>query len=69
MSQSLHEEYEKLLKFHTYAISLQNIITCSLKLAMLINQPWMFDVPENIEIHTTIEEFCENAMENYLQGY
>lgn len=48
----------KWLKFYLYAI------TCSLKLAMLINQPWMSDVPENIEIHTTTEKFCGNAMEN-----
>lgn len=64
MSQRLHEEHDMLLTFHTYAISLQNIITCSWKLAMLINQPWAFDVPENIEMHTRIEEFCGNAMEN-----
>lgn len=39
MSQRLHEEHDMLLTFHTYAISLQNIITCSWKLAVLINQP------------------------------
>lgn len=52
-----------------YAISLQNTITCSLKLAMLINEPWMFDVPENIEIHRIPLLWYENAMENYHQGY
>lgn len=68
MSQRLCEEYDKLLEFHTYAFSLQDTITCPLKLAILISQPGMFDVPENTEGHITVEEFCGNAMENKLEG-
>lgn len=61
MCQRLHEEYVTEISYVCSFIPKYNQMlseTCNAE------KPAMNDVPENIEIHTTIEEFYGNAMEN-----